>query len=628
MYERSAIVLERYVEKILKFDKQYNLKDNYNNFKELTQELENYQIITTKEGKIIQEFDDTVKKLESIQKEQEKIYRNNIKLEEERNKLFNDLDEDALVLENKFIKIEVAIEKNNEQLKSLRIEYIKLVSEFTQRQKERNKCEKERRLSETNHIESVKKYINEFSNIDINDILGMKQIINSEKEKTKQEITDIMVKNGKNEKVAFNQEVLKMAIETRMNIAEREVNCYISIYDKMRKILAEIDNDNLKLDKYKKALRDVSVKLAFLRAEKEYIVAFLDYERMTAISGTKIHKKMMEEACKNFELDMAQINNLYELILREISNKATKKAYRELYNKTYLRNIEDKEKNFEQEVNNIKINMGTVINSNYWRIEGIKNIYDVFQEEITEKFEKDLSEFREEIEEPVVVEEHNDEIELLHKKDEKQQKTESVIEDKDKKLKQFQEIDLDEFDFDDEEEFLDDEYEDDDEEELEEEYDDEYDEEDDDADFLDDSDDEDIDSDIEDFEDDEDEDGFEDEIEQDEETEENFEIEDDDIEEDAEEDNEDEDFLEEDDNSEDESFFEKDDDVIDDDFFEEDDEDKIEKPKALKKKNIKTKQKNKKDIKKDIKVEKKETKSNRGLFDKIFKDKKEKSKKI
>ena len=49
--------------------------------------------------------------------------------------------------------------------------------------------------------------------------------------------------------------------------------------------------------------------------------------------------------------------------------------------------------------------MGTVINSNYWRIEGIKNIYKVFQEEITEKFNKDLSEYRiEEIENIVLPE--------------------------------------------------------------------------------------------------------------------------------------------------------------------------------------------------------------------------------
>ena len=81
MYERSAIVLERYIEKILKFDNQYNLRSNYNNFKDLMEELENYQIISTKEGKIIQEFDEAVKKIEEIQKAQEKIYNSNIKLD-------------------------------------------------------------------------------------------------------------------------------------------------------------------------------------------------------------------------------------------------------------------------------------------------------------------------------------------------------------------------------------------------------------------------------------------------------------------------------------------------------------------------------------------------------------------
>ena len=34
---------------------------------------------------------------------------------------------------------------------------------------------------------------------------------------------------------------------------------------------------------------------------------------------------------------------MYELITREISGKATKKAYKELYNKEYLKNIEEKE---------------------------------------------------------------------------------------------------------------------------------------------------------------------------------------------------------------------------------------------------------------------------------------------
>ena len=120
---------------------------------------------------------------------------------------------------------------------------------------------------------------------------------------------------------------------------------------------------------------------------------------MTAINSKRAHEKLMEEACKNFDEDLAQIEKLYELIIKETTGKSTKKAYKELYNKNYLKEIKEKEKDFEQEVTNIKINIGTVINLNYWRIEGIKNIYQVFQEEITEKFSKDLSEFKiEEIE--------------------------------------------------------------------------------------------------------------------------------------------------------------------------------------------------------------------------------------
>ena len=632
MYERSAIVLERYVEKILKFDKQFNLRSNYNNFKELIEELENYQIITTKEGKIIQEFEDTVRRIEDVQKEQERIYRNIVKLEEDRNKLFKDLDEDAESLENRFVKIELAIEKYNEQLRNLRSDYIEMVSEFTQRQKERNKCEKERRVSEANHVEAIKRLINEFSSIDVNDILGMKQIINTGKEKQKQEITDIMIKNGKNEKVPFNQNVLKLAIDIRMNIAEKEISCYISIYDKMRKVLAEIDNDSLKLDKYKKSLRDISAKLAFLKAENEYIVGFLDYERMTAISGTKMHNKMMEEACKNFELDFVQINNLYELILREISNKATKKAYKELYNNSYLKNIEDKEKNFEQEINSIKINMGALINSNYWRIEGIKNIYDVFINEVTEKFEKDLSEFREEEteeQEVNVIDDIKDEDEF--DEEDEIQNPEEKVQNNDTKLSKIQEINLDDFELEDEEEFFDDEYEEEDNEDEDEE---DKNDEDEDEDFLEDEDDEAEDVNLDDFEEDDEDD--EDEDESEDEIDDNFEIEESDYDIDDEEEEDDDDFLGEDEGFDYRNLLKKENDEIDDDFFEDDEEDdEVEEPKTLIKKDKKEgklkQREDKKSKEKNNKIEKKEqnksAKSNKGLFDKIFKDKKEKSKK-
>ncbi len=404
MYERSAIVLERYLEKLLKFDKTYNLKKNNENYTELISEIENYQIMTNKETKVIQEFDDAVAKIEGLQQEQERLCKTNMKLESDRVQFFKDLGEDAQVLDGKFKRIEVSLDKNNAQLKEIREEFVKQLNDFSQKQKDRNKCDKAKRIGEAKHIEYIKRMHTEFEQINIKDVVEMKDFITSEKEHIKQDMLIIMSKNGKSERVAFDQDVLRKAINIRIDIAEKEADCYTSVYDKMKKLLAETDNETIRLNKYKKTLRDTSVKLAFLDAVKDYIVSFLDYERMTAINGTKAHKKMMIEACNNFERDMIQIRNLYELILKEAATRSTKKAYKELYNKTYLRNIEDKEKNFEQEVNNVNISMGTVINSNYWRIEGIKNIYNVFQKEVSEKFERDLSEFR--------IDEEPDEVEI------------------------------------------------------------------------------------------------------------------------------------------------------------------------------------------------------------------------
>ena len=260
--------------------------------------------------------------------------------------------------------------------------------------------------------------------------------------------------------------------------------------------MSEIESDNLKLDKYKKLLKNVMIKLDFIEAEKEYIISFLDNERMTAINGEKLHKQMMKEATVNFEKDIKQIKNLYDLILREIAGKASKKAYRELYNSTYLLDIEETEKSFNQEASSIKSNVGTMINTNYWRIEGIKNLYEVFNKEIEENFERDLTEFMPEeeqedddydeeaqeqphetnqaiFEEEYLKEEQEDEEEWFISNDE--------IEDK----KQEEDIDYDvedEYEDDDDyEEDYDEEYDDDDYEEEyndEDEYDDDYDDED------------------------------------------------------------------------------------------------------------------------------------------------------
>ena len=291
------------------------------------------------------------------------------------------------------------------------------------------------RKTETEYLNNVKIAIKDFDEIDNQNIQKIKKFVQDNKNSYIQEIIEIMLKNGKNERVQFDQTAITNAVNARMEIAQEEANLYLSIYERMKKLLVELSNGNIKLAKSEKLLRDASVKFAFLNAEKEYIVSFLDNERITAMNGKIIHQESMKEACKNFVADINQINNLYELVVRETVGKATKKEYKELYNKTYLKEIQEKERDFEVEVTNIKINIGTVINSNYWRIEGIKNIYNTFQDEIGEKFGKDLSDYKiEDLSEKnqenahvinkVVEEEKEENIEDYIKIDKKQEKNE------------------------------------------------------------------------------------------------------------------------------------------------------------------------------------------------------------
>lgn len=487
MYERSAIVLERYFNYLFGLQKEINLKTNYQNYISLVEEVQKYQTTLEEEEQVIKSFDEVATKIQEIQKKQEKLSGMNIKLEEERNRLFSSLDESPSLIEKKLEKIENTIESNTNNLATLKDNFIEAMKEFSEKQIERNKCSRTKRLVETNHIAFVKQVTEEIQAIDVSDIKKVKIFLTNDDAGVKKELIKTMSENGKNEKIKFDTNVIEKAVTTRIEIAKKEAEAYLLAYDKMRRFLGEIDSDTLKISKYQKTYRDLSVKFAFLEAEKEYIVGFLDNERMTVINGSKMHAKMMKEACENFDLDMTQIKNLYDLILREIAGKSTKKAYNELYNKTYLQEIEDKEKNFEEEVNHMKIK-GTVINSNYWRIEGIKNIYEVFQKEVSEKFEKDLSEYK--IEEPKEIEEDIDifgengdilDIEDNEGYEEDKSKEDEIEDDEDYIFDEDEEIDdeLDEYEDDEEFEIDEDENNDDyeeDEDYDESEYDEEYDE--------------------------------------------------------------------------------------------------------------------------------------------------------
>lgn len=400
MYERSAIVLEKYFNSLFGFENKINLKNIYRDYKDLIEEIEEHESVLEQEDEIISEFDDVANEIRKIQQEQKKLYKLNLKIEQDREQLFSSLDETPENIEKKLKKIEEINNNNNIRLEELRKEFVDSLTRFGDKQKERNICSRNRRTEENKYMQIIERSKKNIEQIELSLLKKLKDFKNSDAKSEIEGIIDVMLNNGKDERVPFDENVIEHAVKIKTDITKKEAECYIIIYERMRKILAEINSEDMKLDKYKKALRDVSVKFAFLKAQKMYIISFLDNERMTAMSGPEIHQKLMNDACEKFELDMEQFDNLYELIVKETAGKATKKAYKDLYNKEYLKNIKEKERNFEKEVDGIKIHAGTIINSNYWRIDEIKNIYEVFLKEVSEKFEKDLSEFKlEEVEE-------------------------------------------------------------------------------------------------------------------------------------------------------------------------------------------------------------------------------------
>lgn len=417
MYERNAIVLENYFDKIIGVGNGSSPKENYENFIKMVEEIKKYKKMIEEEEEIIKKFDETAQKIQEMQNRENEIHMINVKVEEERNNLFNDISENTSFIDQRLEKIEKIIDKNNKELKELRETYIKTLILFIERQKERNKYARNHRTSEANYLSVLKQVNNEFNKFNFKQIQNIKDFITNYQE-SNEKIIEVILKNGKNERVPFDENAIRIAVNERSKIAIEESDLYITIYDKMKKLLNEINGGSVQLPKFEKTLRDVSAKISFLNAKKEYIVIFLDNERMTSVNGKNAHARLMKEACEKFELDINQIDNLYELIKKETIGKATKKMYKELYNKTYLKNIEEKEKDFEKELTNVKINTGTIINSNYWRIEGIKNIYTIFQDIVSKNFSKDLSEY--------CIEETNNNKENKKVKDDKKNKKENL----------------------------------------------------------------------------------------------------------------------------------------------------------------------------------------------------------
>ena len=552
MYQRSVVILEKYFSEKFYYRDKINLKNNYENYRRLIEVLEKYQEISEEEDKIINECEDIASKIKRIQKSQGSLYKRNVKLEEDRNSLFESIDESATDLRRQLENIEKEIDENNDQMKPIGREFIEALSSFNETSENRADCGRKRRRIEKEYRSLLEKTTNSINDMDAEKISEIKKFIAEDNEKSSEELKALMTKNGEKEKVPFDENVIENAISFGQNINKQEAKLLIDVYEKTKSLVNEADSGAIKIKRYKKLSKDVTNKLDFLNVQKEYLTQFLDNERLSVNLGKREHQKLMKEACEDFNNDVQQINNLNEILIKETINKATQKMYNSLYNAEYLNDLQKKESEFEDKLGELNL-VGQILNPIYWRINCIEKVYDVFDNIVTSEYDRDLSKFK--IEEP---EEDDDGFMEAYDDIEEDKNAESKEDSKSiKDIISDEDEGEDEFDtFEDEDSETEEEFEEDDEaDDIEDEEEEDYDEED-----FNQKDEEDFDDDF-----DEDDDFEEDEIEEDE------------IEEDeAEEDIEDEDEENELEESEDDEQEETEEDEIEDDFEEDNEDDDYE----------------------------------------------------
>lgn len=392
MYERNAIVIERYFNKMLGYDKKNSLKTNFQDYIELVDSLEKYKDISEEEETIMQEYDQIANKIREIQNNQEVLNKRNEKYQEERALLFESIDENAESIQKKLTNINNNIENINQEINENAQKYVNIIAEFNDKSAIRTTCERNKRKIEGDYNHKLNETLDNYQDIDPEYEKKAKKFLEETTEVIERELKEKIEKNGEKEKMPFDSNVIEKAINLSISIQKGETEILTFIYDKTNRLFVDIKNNATKCERYSKIIKDQKSKYDFLRAMQDYLIQFLDNERITSVNGKAEHKKIMKEACKSFDEDVAQISNLYLLLQKEIAKKATRKNYLELYNVDYIKTLTKKAEEFDNEVKKLKISL-TVINPNYWRIEGMQKIYDVFNQSVTQNYDRDLSEY-------------------------------------------------------------------------------------------------------------------------------------------------------------------------------------------------------------------------------------------
>lgn len=402
MYERNASVIDKYFGEKFGYRQTFNLKNNFTNYCDLLDKINELKDKRNSEKTASLEYNETCQKLKDIQDKHKKISEKVAGNDYNRNLLFSNINDDVSGLRKCFEKIESDIAKGQDEIEALSKEFCDCVAEYQAKKAALEQIKSEREIIEQEYKAIFLKTKENYEKVNPDFVKYIGKYTTEEIKKTKKELIDIITKNGAKEKVPFDTDVVSKAAEFATDVYKRIAEANVNIYDKTGKLIEEILGNSVKLSRHLKWRKDGVANIKFFDAEEQYLVQFLDNERIPVMHGAKIHRKLMLDACKSMVQDVEQMNNLYELILREIAGRSAKKAYKELYIPDYIENIEREER--LSKIDSTSIDIATVINSNYWRIEGMRNVYNTFDSIVTELYEKDLEDIfpkakKEEVEE-------------------------------------------------------------------------------------------------------------------------------------------------------------------------------------------------------------------------------------
>ena len=237
MYERNAIVLERYFCKKLGYQKTNNLRENFDNYCNLLDKIEQYQEKNKAENEALTEFNDVSSKLASIQQTQEKLYKRNAKLEYSRNLIFGNIEEDVDELSKCLNKIESDISKTQTAFIETREKFISTVELYQTKKKELDVAIQNKDEAEEEYNVILENAKANFENIDLEIVNYIRGITTEEIRKIKRELIEVITKNGAKEKIPFDVDVVSKSSEFATEISKKEAECYVIIYDKTKKLL-------------------------------------------------------------------------------------------------------------------------------------------------------------------------------------------------------------------------------------------------------------------------------------------------------------------------------------------------------------------------------------------------------